>query len=116
VGGINWAQVRRYARIGGDRERIVKAMGITPEQLRDVVILTRLQEELERGGAQHDLDLLTHAERLRRGGDGSVNAVLAAMRHRLGYNSPDSNKSRADAAPDLEAGVAELQRILARVR
>ncbi len=98
------------------RDRIVTALGISRDLLRDPEFVAQLQAEIDRGHALHDMDLLAHAERLRRGGDGSVNAVLAGLKHRLGYGSADSNKSRDTDRPDLEACVAEMERVVGRVR
>lgn len=69
---------------------------------------------MRRGQALHKIDLLAHAERLRKGGDGSVNAVLAGLRQKLGYDRPDSAKGREQRRPDTEAAVAELERLIRR--
>ena len=92
------------------------ALGFGPEQLRDPEILQRLQQEMARGAALHKLDLLADIERLRKGGDGSVNATLASLRQALGWDRHDAAKNRERTRPDLEAGVAELERLLKRCR
>jgi len=108
--------VRQHARRGADRETIVAAMGIAPERLADPDVLDRLQREMARGAALHKLDLLADVERLRKGGDGSVNATIASLRQALGWDRPDSGKSRDRQKPDDEAAVAELERTLRRFR
>jgi len=108
--------VRRYARLGADRDLIVAAMGLAPAALRNPAVLEQLQAEIARGYALHKIDLLADAQRLRKGGDGSVNAVLASLRQALGWNNPESGKGRDAQRPDNEAAVAELERMLRRVR
>lgn len=68
---------------------------------------------MSRGEALHRLDLLEDVRRLRKGGEGSVNATIASLRQALGWDRPDSGKNR-DRRPDQEAAVAELQRLLQR--
>jgi hypothetical protein len=113
-GGIKWTIVRRYARLGADRDLIVRALGLLPEQLRDPEVLARFQLEIERGEAQHQVELLEDVKRLRRGGDGKVNAVLASLKHALGWGKPDTGKGSAEQRPDNGAAVAEVQRMLRR--
>lgn len=108
--------IRQYARLGAERDTIVTALGLTSEQLRQADVLARLQQEMDRGGALHQLDLLRDIQRLRRGGDGSVNATIASIREKLGWDRHDSAKNRAKQRPDADAAVAELERVLRRVR
>jgi len=68
------------------------------------------------GAAQHQLDLLEDIDRLRKGGDGSVNATLASLKESLGWARADSGKSRLGAKPDNEGAVAEIERVLRRFR
>jgi hypothetical protein len=112
--GVNWAQVRRWARLGGKRDTIVKALGFDQGQLREPAIVHRLQVEIDRGAAWHQLDLLAQAKRIGHGGKGSVNATLAGLREFDGWGRPD--KRREETQPDLEAGIAELERVLGRWR
>jgi hypothetical protein len=105
--------VRKYARLGADRDLIVEALGLTTDQLRDPAVIARLQEELARGGALHRIDLLVDVQRLRKGGDGKVNAVLKSLQQASGWGKPDTGKGPA-ARPDNESAVAEIQRMLAR--
>lgn len=107
--------MRAHARLGADRDLIVRAMGLEPEQLRDPEVLARLQKEIARGEAQHQVDLLKDVKRLRQGGPGKVNAVLASLKHSLGWNKVDSGKGEA-VRPDPELAVAEIQRMLRRFR
>lgn len=69
---------------------------------------------MARGEALHKLDLLQDVARLRRGGDGSVNATIASLRQALHWDRPDSNKNRDRTRPDQEGAVAEIQRLLQR--
>jgi hypothetical protein len=70
-----------------------------------------------RGAALYQLDLLDDVHRLRKGtSDGSVNATLASLKEAHGWGRPDSGKGRKDKRPDAEAAVAELERLLRRVR
>jgi len=108
--------VRRYARLGAERDTIVTALGIPAEALREPEVLQRLQQEMVRGAALYELDLLAGVDRIRKGGDGSVNATLASLRQKLGWDRPDAAKSRMRTRPDAEAAVAELERVLGRVR
>jgi len=108
--------VRRYARLGADRDLIVAALGITADQLRDPGVIARLQEELARGGALHRMDLLVDVQRLRKGGDGKVNAVLASLKQASGWSKNDSAKGAGGQRPDTESAVAEIQRMLGRFR
>jgi hypothetical protein len=114
-GGIAWTKVRYYARLGGDRDLIVGALGISAEQLRDQFIANRFNEELARGAAQHQLDLLEDMAGLRRGKKGSVNATLAGLRHASGWDRKDAGKRDA-RPPDADSAVAELDRVLRRFR
>jgi len=114
--GVSWTQVRRYARKGGERDDIVLALGLTPEQLHDPDTLHRLQQEMARGAALHRLDLLEQVDSLRKGGDGSVNATIASLREKLHWDRADSAKGRERKRPDNEGAVAELERVLRRVR
>lgn len=106
--------MRRHARLGADRDLIVKAMGLQPEQLRAPAVIERFQEEMDRGEALHRIDLLQDVQRLRRGGPGKVNAVLASLKQAMGWNKPDSAKGVDDLRPDADAAVAEIQRMLRR--
>lgn len=115
-GGIPWTKVRQFARLGADRDTIVRALGILPERLRDPDVLARMQTELDRGHALHEIDLLQDVRRVRKGGPGKVNAVLAALRHTLDWNKPDAGKGRTDERPDQDAAIAEIQRMLGRFR
>ena len=115
-GGISWSSVRRYARLGSDRETIVAALGFGPEQLRHPDVIARLQQEMDRGAAQHKLDLLGDIDKLRKGGEGSVNATIASLREKWGWDRQDSAKNRERARPDAESAVAELERVLRRAR
>jgi hypothetical protein len=114
--GIPWTRVRYYAALGGDRDTIVVALGISPEQLADPAVLERLQQELARGSAQHQLNLLENIERLRNGGKGSINATLAGLRHAAGWDQKESGKARDSRPPDNESAIAELERVLRRFR
>jgi len=71
---------------------------------------------MSRGAALHRLDLLADVERLRKGGDGSVNATIASLRQALGWDRPDAARARERTRPDAEAAVAELERLLRRFR
>ena len=113
-GGISWTVVRRYARLGADRDLIVASMGIQPDQLRDPDVIARLAEEVARGEALHRIDLLEDVQRIRNGGPGKVNAVLASLKQSLGWNKPDAGKGGEAQRPDSEAAVAEIQRMLRR--
>ncbi len=104
------------ARLGAERELIVTALGITADQLRDPEFIQHLQQTIARGHALHEIELLGDVRRLRKGGEGKVNAVLASLKHRMGWNTPDSNKNRNKERPDAAAAVAELERMLKRVR
>lgn len=107
--------MRKYARLGADRELIVRALGIPAERLRDPSFLAEFAAEIERGEALHRLDLLADVKRLRQGGPGKVNAVLASLRQKLGWNQPDrggEDKQR----PDAEVAVAEIGKLLERFR
>jgi hypothetical protein len=111
--------VRAHARLGADRDTIVTALGIRPEQLRDPAVLQRMQEELARGEALHRIDLLENVKRLRNGNlkDGKVSAALASLKHAMGWGKPDSGGKGSDnQRPDTEAAVAEIQRMLGRFR
>lgn len=90
------------------------ALGISGDRLRDPVVVARLQDELARGAALHQIDLLQDVKRLRDGGPGKVNAVLASLRQKLGWNRPDSGKGRDEGRPDATAAVAEIQQMLGR--
>lgn len=112
--GISWTIVRKYARLGADRDLIVQAMGLQPEQLRDPAVIERFQEELTRGDALHRIDLLEDVQRIRNGGPGKVNAVLASLKQAMGWNKPDSGKGGEAQRPDADAAVADIQRMLRR--
>lgn len=114
--GVAWTVVRQYARLGADRDLIVQAMGIEPDVMRQPEVIARFAEELARGEALHQIDLLNDVKRLREGGDGSVNAVLASLKQKLGWNKPDSGKGTDAAKPDNQSAVAEIQRMLKRFR
>lgn len=111
--GIAWASVRRYARLGADRDLIVRALGIDPERLREPDVIARMQEEVARGEALHQVDLLEDVQRLRRGGAGKVNAVLASLKQSMGWSKPGTGRGE-DKRPDGPAAVAEIQRMLER--
>lgn len=111
--GTNWLQVRRWARLGADRDTILTALGLDFGRLQDVTFAGRLAREMARGAAMLQIDLL--AERDRLGKRGKVSAVLAGLRNKSGWDRPDS-AARASARPDGEAAVAELEKILSRVR
>lgn len=106
--------MRKYARLGADKDLIVQAMGIEPGTLRDADVVARFQEEMARGEALHRIDLLGDVQRLRKGGPGKVNAVLASLKQSMGWNKPDSSKNVDDLRPDGAAAVAEIQRMLQR--
>lgn len=106
--------MRRYARLGADRDLIVDSMGLRPEQLRDPAVIERFQEELTRGDALHRMDLLQDVKRLRSGGPGKVNAVLASLKQAMDWNKPDASKGGDAQRPDAEAAVADIQRMLRR--
>lgn len=109
--------MRKYARLGADRDLVVTALGIPNEALRDPLVVDRLQQEILRGQAQYKIDLLGDIKNLRTGRvDGSVNAALAGLRQALGWDRPDSAKSRERKRPDQEAAVAEIERMLRRFR
>lgn len=110
--GIAWGTVRRYARLGVDRDTIVTALGIADELRKPEVVLS-LQRELDRGAALHRVDLLEDVEVLRK--DGSVNATLASLREKLDWSKHDDGRRDAHP-PDDEAALAELQTVIARFR
>lgn len=105
--------MRRYARLGADRDLIVRALGIPTDLLRDPAFLAQLAGEIDRGHALGNIDLLQDVKRLRTGGPGKVNAVLASLRQRLGWNRQDSGATEKER-PDAEVAVAELQKLLRR--
>lgn len=111
--GISWTIVRQRARLGADRELIVRSMGIR-DKLKSPGVLERLQEEVDRGEALHQIDLLEDVQRIRAGGPGKVNAVLASLKQSLGWNRVDSGKGNETTRPDASVAVAEIQRMLRR--
>lgn len=113
--GIAWSTVRRYARLGVSRDLIVRGMGIPAEVMRDPSVLQRFQEELDRGEALYQIDLLEDVRRLGRGRHGKVNAVLASLRQAAGWGT-DRPKGSEAQRPDQAAAVAEIQRMLGRFR
>lgn len=115
-GGIVWDTVREYARLGADKELIMAAIGVAPEVLREPDTLTRFSREVARGEALHQIDLLRDVRRVRNGGPGKVNAVLASLRQKLHWNRPDSSATQASAKPDTDVAVAEIQKMLKRFR
>lgn len=108
--------MRTYARLGGERDTILTALGVDPNLLQDPSFVLQLQQELARGEALFQLDLLAERRRLARGGDGKVSAVLAGLREKLSWDRPDAAKSRKGQRPDSEAAVAELERVIQRTR
>lgn len=78
--------------------------------------MVQLQREIARGVALLEIDLLRDVRRLGKGGKGKVNAVLAGLRQKLGWNRPDAAASRKALRPDVEGAVAELEKVLQRVR
>ena len=115
-GGISWKKVNALAQLGADRELILAATRFPREALKDPKVVEQLQEEIAYGQALHKVDLLKDNWRLRKGLDGSVNAVQAGLRQALGWDRPDSAKSRERARPDDEAAIAELSRVAKRFR
>lgn len=115
-GGTNWTKVREFARLGAERDTILLALGVDQAQLQDPDFVTRLQQEMARGVALLEIDLLKDVRRLGKGGKGKVNAVLAGLRQKLGWNRPDAANSRKALRPDAESAVAELEKVLRRVR
>lgn len=108
--------MRRFARLGAERETILTALGVDQKRLQDAGFVTRLQQEIARGAALLEIDLLAERKRLGAGGRGKVSAVLAGLRQKLGWDKPDSAKSRHATRPDAEAAVAELEKVLQRAR
>lgn len=108
--------MRRFARLGADRDTIITGLGFTAEQLRDAEVLKNLQEEMSRGEALYKMDLLQDVARLRSGGNGSVNATIASLRQALSWDRPDSARGLERKRPDAEGAVAEIERLLKRFR
>ncbi len=97
------------AQLGADRDLIVTGLGINAAQLADAEVVDRLRATIEQGAALFRLELLDDLRVLRK--LGKVNAVLAALRHALGWDRRDSGP-RSDSRPDDEAAFAELERLL----
>jgi hypothetical protein len=115
--GIPWGKVRRAARLGAKRETILTALGVGPEKLADPEVLARLQQELDRGRALLEIDVLEQVAGLRTGkGLGSVNATIASLREIHGWDRPDSARVKDKQRPDREAAVAGIERLLRRFR
>ena len=94
----------------------MQALGIGAEKLRAPAVVARLQEEISRGEALYRVDLLVDVDRVRNGGPGKVNAVLASLRQASGWNVAASGKGGNDKRPDTDSAVAEILRMLARFR
>lgn len=107
--------VRKYARLGAARDLVVQAMGISSDVMRDPEVSRRFQEELDRGEALHQIDLLEDVRRLGKGRNGKVNAVLASLRQAMGWGT-DRPKGTEAQRPDQDAAVADIQRMLGRFR
>jgi hypothetical protein len=116
IGGVNWKAVLRDAKLGVDRDTIAVVHGFTGEQLGDPDFLSQLQQTIELGEAMHRVSLARDLARLRKSGEGSVNATLASLREKLGWDRPGSEQKNKRARPDQEAAVAELERVLRRFR
>jgi hypothetical protein len=109
--GINWTEVRKHFRLGGSRDDVLTALGLTSDQLSDPGITVRLQKEQEQGAALHRLDLLAGVDRLRKGG--SVNATLASLKQKVGWDRHEGEKG--NGRPDAEAAAAEIDALLTKL-
>lgn len=66
-----------------------------------------------RGAAQLKIDLLADHKRIRRGGDGSVNAIQGALRQIVGWGQPSTE--RWNQRPDDDAAISDASAILEKL-
>lgn len=99
-----------------DRESIVAALGITPEQLGEPGNLERIQQEIARGRARYRLELMDQMRLFREGKlDRGSTILLAAVRAEFGgFDEADGAKDVG--APDQAGAVAEIEQALRRLR
>jgi hypothetical protein len=111
---VSWVTIRRYARLGADKATIITALAIDKAEFNDAEFANGFEEELRRGEALHKIDLLEDHKRIRRGGDGSVNAIHKGLQQIAGWGGRDSGKG--NKRPDDDAAIAEASSVLERLR
>jgi hypothetical protein len=116
IGGIKWHLVQKWARLGNSKEDIIAALAVSAETLRDPEVVSEFARVMQQGEALHRISLTEDVDRLRNGGPGKVNAVLASLRQKLNWNRPDSSGAQASAKPDTDAAVAEIAKMLKRFK
>jgi hypothetical protein len=110
---INWAEIERFANVGGLEEEIVAAGFISEEQAKDPGNAERLRRYVERGSARKNLLLREAIDKVGRGeGKGGGNTLALEARNRLGW---DKQTEMQEAAPDLTSAHARLRLTLERL-
>lgn len=108
---IDADQIFQAARLGGERETIIVAFRVPRELLSNSDFVREFDDELSRGAAWLELDMLK--ERRALANDGKVSATLAGMRNWKGWDRADRKKG--DAKANQQGALSDLEQIIHRV-
>jgi hypothetical protein len=110
---INWAEVQRFADVGGLEEEILTAGLVSEEQAKNPAVAERLRQLVERGSARKNLLLRERIHKVGIGeANGGGNTLALEARNRLGW---DKQTETAEAPPDVSSAHARLRLTLERL-